>query len=159
MKKIFVFIVIVLTVLVAAVACVDPEETVQEENTVGEEQENMSVENLTLDINGKTFTIALYDNATTKALTQKLPLTLDMQELNSNEKYAYLSFTLPTDAQRYRQIQKGDVLLYGNSCLVVFYKTFNTSYSYTPIGRIVDTQDLESTLGKGSATAVWTVGE
>ena len=79
-----------------------------------------------------------------------------MQELNSNEKYAYLSFTLPTDAQRYRQIQKGDVMLYGNSCLVVFYKTFNTSYSYTPIGRIVDTQDLESALGKDDITVVWT---
>lgn len=33
----------VLTVLVAAVACVDPEETVQEENTVGEEREYYTV--------------------------------------------------------------------------------------------------------------------
>ena len=33
-------------------------------------------------------------------------------------------------------------MLYGNNCLVVFYKSFNTSYSYTKIGHIENLSDL-----------------
>lgn len=33
-------------------------------------------------------------------------------------------------------------MLYGNNCLVVFYKSFNTSYSYTKIGHIDNLSDL-----------------
>ena len=34
-------------------------------------------------------------------------------------------------------------MLYGNNCLVVFYKSFDTSYSYTKIGHIENLPDLE----------------
>ena len=33
-------------------------------------------------------------------------------------------------------------MLYGNNCLVVFYKSFETSYSYTKIGHIENFEDL-----------------
>ena len=59
-----------------------------------------------------------------------------MKEKNRNEKYVYLSFTLPVDPMKSRNIEKGDVMLYGNNCLVVFYKSFETDYSYTKIGHI-----------------------
>lgn len=35
-------------------------------------------------------------------------------------------------------------MLYGNNCLVVFYKSFDTSYSYTKIGHIDNLSDLGS---------------
>ena len=40
------------------------------------------------------------------------------------------------------KINVGDVMLYGNNCLVVFYKSFDTSYSYTKIGHINNLPDL-----------------
>ena len=45
-----------------------------------------------------------------------------------------------------KQISAGDIMLYGNNCLVIFYETFNTQYSYTKIGHI----DNLSNLGNSS---------
>ncbi|MFN5479866.1 MAG: cyclophilin-like fold protein [Chitinophagaceae bacterium] len=35
--------------------------------------------------------------------------------------------------------------------MVVFYKSFNTTYQYTRIGKIINSEGLESILGKGNA--------
>ena len=71
-----------------------------------------------------------------------LPKEFKMQELNGNEKYIYLDEILPTNPVNPKQINKGDVMLYGNNCLVIFYKTFTTNYSYTLIGHIDNLPDL-----------------
>ena len=84
-----------------------------------------------------------------------LPLTLQMNELNGNEKYHYLSTSLPANASCPGTIHAGDILLYGSSCLVVFYKTFSTSYSYTRIGRIDNADNLANTLGSGNVSVTF----
>ena len=103
-----------------------------------------------LTIGGADFTAELANNATAQAFNSLLPMTLNMTELNGNEKYKYLDTTLPTNAACPGTIHAGDILLYGNNCVVVFYKTFSTSYSYTRIGRITDPSTLESAVGGGS---------
>ena len=107
---------------------------------------------LTLKIGTSTFTATLEDNATAHAFAALLPLTLSMHELNSNEKYAYLDQSLPTQASSPGMIQTGDLMLYGSSCVVLFYKTFSTSYSYTRIGRIDNPSGLAAAVGSGSVT-------
>ena len=101
---------------------------------------------------GVNFTATLADNATARAFESLLPLTLNMTELNGNEKYNYLSNSLPTDASNPGTIHAGDLMLYGSSCIVLFYETFNTSYSYTRIGAVDDPTGLASALGTGNAT-------
>lgn len=103
-----------------------------------------------LTIGGADYTAELANNATAQAFNALLPMTLNMTELNGNEKYKYLDTTLPTNAACPGTIHAGDILLYGNNCVVVFYKTFSTSYSYTRIGRITDPSLLESAVGGGS---------
>ena len=105
---------------------------------------------MTIQVGNTRYAVSLNDNATTQALTQKLPMTLKMDELNGNEKFHYLLETLPTDSQRVGRIKAGDVMLYGSDCLVIFYKDFSTSYSYTPIGRIEDPSGLAQALGRGN---------
>ena len=95
------------------------------------------------------FNAELANNATAQAFDALLPTTLSMTELNGNEKYKYLDTTLPTNASCPGTIHAGDILLYGNNCVVVFYKTFNTSYSYTKIGKITDPSGLEAAVGAG----------
>ena len=72
-----------------------------------------------------------------------------MSELNGNVKYNYLPFTLPTNASNPEQIHAGDLMLYGSDCLVLFYKSFPTSYCYTPIGCIDDPSNLADVVGDG----------
>jgi hypothetical protein len=97
-------------------------------------------------------TATLYDNPTTIAFKALLPLTINMSELNGNEKYYYFPGNLPTNAAPGGSIQAGDLMLYGNNCLVLFYKDFNTSYNYTKLGRIDNTSGLLSALGSGNVT-------
>ncbi len=93
-------------------------------------------------INNDEYTIDLEDNETAKAFVELLPLKIDMKELNGNEKYYYLNKSLPSDSSNIKKITAGDVMLYGDDCLVIFYKSFNTSYSYTKIGHINNLKDL-----------------
>ena len=87
-------------------------------------------------INGEKLEIQLEDNATAVALAKMLPLELTMSDLNSNEKYVYLDKTLPTDSYNPGRVESGDVMLFGDNCLVIFYESFDTEYSYTKIGHI-----------------------
>ncbi len=103
-------------------------------------------------IGSAVFTATLNNNATTTAFKAMLPLTINMSELNGNEKMYYFSTTLPTNASSGGNIQVGDLMLYGNNCLVLFYEGFNTSYSYTRLGRIDNTSGLVAALGAGSVT-------
>ena len=97
------------------------------------------------------FAITLADTEAAGAFAAMLPLTIDMPDLNSNEKHAQLPRVLPTSTIRPGTIRNGDLMLYGSQTLVVFYLTFNSSYSYTRLGRVDDPADLARVLGRGTA--------
>ncbi len=98
------------------------------------------------------FTATLSDNAAARAFSALLPMTVRMGELNGNEKYYYLPDRLPASASSPGSIQTGDLMLYGPDCLVLFYKTFPTAYSYTRLGRLDSASGLEAALGRGDVT-------
>ena len=110
-------------------------------------------------VGSKTFTATLADSETGEAFAALLPLTITMNELNGNEKYHYLSSSLPTDAYRPGTIHAGDLMLYGNNCVVLFYETFNSSYSYTRLGSIDDPSGLAEALGVGNVSVRFENGQ
>lgn len=101
------------------------------------------------------FAITLADNAAARAFATQLPLTLDMSELNGNEKHASLPKALPANASRPGTIRNGDLMLYGTDTLVVFYLTFSSSYSYTRLGRVDDSDGLAQALGRRGVRVVF----
>jgi len=95
------------------------------------------------------FASTLADSAAARALAARLPLTLDMTDLNRNEKTGRLPQPLPTDTYRPGTIRSGDILLWGADTLVVFYLTFDSPYAYTRLGRLDDATGLAQVLGPG----------
>ena len=81
---------------------------------------------ITIRIGDKVFAATLSDNATAAAFKKLLPLSVTMTELNGNEKLFRLPDTMPARASTPASIQTGDVMLYGSSTLVLFYKSFPT---------------------------------
>jgi len=96
------------------------------------------------------FIVALEQNPTAKAFIEKLPMTVEMIELNENEKYVELPFKLPTQPIVPSVITEGDLMLYGNNTIVLFYKSFKTRYSYTKIGKVIELPGLLEALGTGN---------
>jgi len=124
-----------------------PAASVKEEKTETAEQNEG---NLILQIGDAVFEAETADNDTARAFLELLPSELEMSELNGNEKYAYLDQELPSASANPGTIEAGDLMLYGDNCIVLFYETFPTSYSYTRIGKIRDTAGLKEALGTGS---------
>ena len=108
-----------------------------EENNIKEVVNSMKVI-----INDKEYRLNLESNLTAQKFVELAPLEIKMAELNGNEKYKYLNTPLPVKQIKPSKIEKGYVMLYENSCIVIFYKSFNTDLSYTRIGNIDNLPDL-----------------
>lgn len=158
MKNISKVLLIALMICILLVMAACPNDTTSGDPTDDGAQNNGGNNNegeaysMTITIGNKEFLAILYDTAAAQAFAELLPLTLDMSELNGNEKYNYLSRTLPAKSERVGNINAGDIMLYGNNCIVLFYESFSTSYSYTKIGKIEDVSGLQQAVGSGSVT-------
>jgi hypothetical protein len=106
-------------------------------------------------IGKRRFAIALADNEAARTFAALSPLTLQMSDLNGNEKHGELPKALPTNASKPGTIRSGDLMLYGSKTLVVFYSTFDSAYSYTRLGRVEDSGSLAEALGRGGVRAVF----
>ena len=132
MKKIIYSLLIIL-LLVITIGCSFSN---KEKNNIKEDS------NMIVIINDKEYKVDLEDNETVKNFLNILPKEFNMSELNGNEKYVYMDESLPTNSSNPKHINRGDIMLYGDNCLVIFYKSFDTNYSYTKIGHITNLEDL-----------------
>ena len=138
MKNKLILVVLVIILVFAITACSKNLEN--DNNNASNKKEVISMIKVVID--EKEYIIKLDNNKTSKSFINLLPQELNMSELNGNEKYAYLDNKLPVNSYNPKRINKGDVMLFGNNCLVIFYKSFDTSYSYTKIGHIDNLPDL-----------------
>lgn len=117
-----------------------------------EAENNMNTESkVKITIGGETFTATLENNDSARELVERMPFTVNMQELNGNEKYYQFSDSFPSNPQAVGSIKAGDLMLYQSDYLVVFYEGHETSYRYTRLGMIDDSEGLANALGSGSA--------
>lgn len=108
-----------------------------------------------LTVSGQSFQAVFYNNKTANALLEKMPMTLNMKELNGNEKYHFFDTEFPVNEKSPGKISAGDIMLYGSDCLVTFYKSHSTSYQYTPVGKIENAAGFAEAVGSGTVTITY----
>ena len=117
---------------------------------------NETINEITIRINDKSYIVRMDINNAAQEFARSTPFELPMVELNGNEKYYRGADTLVTDAHRVARIKTGDLMLYEDNCIVLFYKDFETDYSYTRLGWVYDAEDLAETLGDGNVNVIFT---
>jgi hypothetical protein len=100
----------------------------------------------------RVFTATLQNNKAAAAFRALLPLTIDMHDVNRNEKAYDLPSRVPSADANPGSIRTGDLMLWSSRTVVLFYKSFPTSYSYTRLGCIDDPDGFAAALGAGDVT-------
>jgi len=103
-----------------------------------------NAEGIKLVIDDVEYSVELADNPTSQEFVNLLPQEYDMTELNKNEKYVDLNTSLTSNPSKVGQISKGDLMLYNDNTIVLFYESFNTTYEYTRIGHVNNLEDINS---------------
>lgn len=134
----------------------DADETVQPSDPTDPEAPPLTHNCMNITIGNITFTATLADNDTANAFKDMLPITVNMNEHGGNEKFYDLPHNLPVASSKPDTIHTGDIMLYGSRTLVLFYKTFRTTYSYTRIGTVNVPEGLAEAVGAGSTTVTFT---
>lgn len=116
-----------------------------------------NMQNIIITIKNKKYEAILYDNSTVRELIKNFPISITMSDLNGNEKYYNFSKSFSTSSENVANINKGDIMLFGDDCLVIFYKSFSTRYKYTKLGYIKNTEDLENSFGKGDISITFEI--
>ena len=135
------------------------EEQKQPENN-GRQNGNENTQSMTMNIiaGGKTITATLADNATAKALAEKLKsgsVTVEMKA-NGFEHYGPLGFSLERHDEQISAVS-GDIMLYNGNNICVFYG--NNSWSYTPLGKVdgKTADELKAFFGTGTISVTYSL--
>lgn len=140
MKKYIIF----LMILLCLCACQN-----NAHNINNEENKEQTMKQFYITINNQDFPIHFYENETVEKLVQQFPMIIKMTDLHGNEKYYNLPDIYPTNHETVGNVQAGDLMLFGDSCLVLFYESFQTSYQYTKLGYIEDSNGFKEIVGNG----------
>ena len=109
-----------------------------------------------IEINNNEFEFEFKDTEVANQIKSKLPFTVRMSNLNGNEVYYQFSGESFTKNEKsVNTINMGDIYLYQSNYLVLFYKTFSTSYSYTELGKLKDPTDLDTLIGANNVEVQW----
>ena len=138
----------------------EPQEEQKQPEDNGQQNGNENTQTMTMEITsgGKTITATLADNATAKALAEKLKagsVTVEMKA-NGFEHYGPLGFSLERHDEEITA-DSGDIMLYNGNNICVFYG--NNSWSYTPLGKVdgKTADELKAFFGTGSVTVTYSM--
>ena len=134
------------------------EKVEEEKNQIVQNAENeeakSKVENIKIEVNGKTLDVKLEDNSSAEALIEKLKqgsISINAQDYGSFEKVGSLGFSLPSNDERITT-ECGDLILYQGNQITLYYDT--NTWTFTKLGKVqnVSKEELKEILGDGDVT-------
>ena len=126
-------------IFVAVFCFVVIRDNVKEKNAQREMEESKEVGKLAdinVNIAGTLYTAVIDSNKAAESFLTHLPLDIEMTDLNNNSKRGYTYFKLATEAKKLGKVEVGDLLISGDSYVIIATKTFKTSDKFTKIGHI-----------------------
>ena len=108
-----------------------------------EEDDMNSIKAISVRIDDMTYIMSVDAGKAGQEFANSTPFDLNMKDLNGNEKYYEGKDALPADPYKPGHIDAGDVMLYGDKTIVIFYKSFDTDFSYTRLGKIKNANSLQ----------------
>ena len=135
------------------------EEQKKPENNGGQNgKENTLSMTMNITAGGKTITATLADNATAKALAEKLKSGSATVEMKANgfEHYGPLGFSLERHDEQISAVS-GDIMLYNGNNICVFYGS--NTWSYTPLGKVdgKTADELKAFFGTGTISVTYSL--
>jgi len=115
-----------------------------EEKEQRETQEVGKLADIKVNIGGTAYTAISESTSAAKDFISHLPLEVELSDLNENEKRGYTYFKLKPEAKKLNKVEIGDLLLSGDSYVIIAKKTFKTNDKYTKIGHIQNLGDIPS---------------
>lgn len=121
------------------------------------DSEENTVEKITLQIGGSSFTATLESNDAVDTFVDLLreePVVIQMSDYSGFEKVGSLGTNLPTSNSQ-TTTSAGDIVLYNGNQIVIFYGS--NTWSYTRLGKIDDLSGWEDALGSGDVTVTFSL--
>ncbi|MBP3773713.1 MAG: DUF4440 domain-containing protein [Treponema sp.] len=117
--------------------------------------------NVTVSIGSKIYSVVAEDNDAAKAFFGRAPLSLTMSEwAGNNEYYARLSEKInaygiksPSD------FATGDIAIYNNTSLVIFYADTKNTLGYAKIGHIAEVVELKDAIKVANGKVTFSVSD
>ena len=137
------------------------ETTMEPESSIETEPEEVveteRIKRMKVQIDRHTFYAALENNDATAELVQMMKnqsIVISMSDYSGFEKVGSLGTTLPGSNSQ-MTTQAGDIVLYNNNQIVIFYGS--NSWSYTKLGHVDDMTGWEEALGSGDVTVTFSI--
>lgn len=108
-------------------------------------------------IGDKDYKVRMAANPAAQEFAESTPFELPMSDLGANEKVYDGEDTLPTKyAKKIEKVEPGDLMLFGDKRIVLFYNSISVNDSYTRLGWVEEPGDLKETLGSDWVSPMFT---
>lgn len=100
--------------------------------------------NINVSIGGESYTAITQVSYASQNFISNIPVSIEMKDEGSNKKQGCTYFKFSGDTVRAKEVKRGDILLYGDSCIVIATADFKGGSKYKKIGHINNMGDLPS---------------
>lgn len=109
------------------------------ENAANEEAKQVGVlSDFYVSIGGKRYTAKTESTKAAEVFLNNLPIEIEMNVRDKNSISGVTYFKLSSEAKSHKKLLVGDVLLQGNSTIIIVTSSFKESTKYTKLGHIED---------------------